>query len=181
MFFSALLAVVTLALPLAVWLGHGQVEPRLIACLLGVAALLRALTAGSGSSLRWTVAGAVLLAAAALLGNAWMPLKLYPVLINTVMLAVFGHSLLYPPSIIERIARRQDPDLPPAAVQYTRRVTQVWCAFFLVNGTIALSTAVWASTEVWSLYNGVIAYLMMGLLFGGEYIIRLRFKRLHNV
>ncbi len=65
-------------------------------------------------------------------------------------------------------------------MQYTRRVTQVWCIFFFINGAIALGTALWASAAVWSLYNGVIAYLLMGGLLGGEYLVRLRFKQRHN-
>lgn len=97
------------------------------------------------------------------------------------MLGVFGHTLLFPPSLIERIARRREPDLPSHAVVYTRRVTQVWCVFFAINGGIALMTTLWCSPKIWALYNGVIAYLLMGLLFGGEYLVRLHFKRQHRV
>jgi uncharacterized membrane protein len=43
------------------------------------------------------------------------------------------------------------------------------------------ATALWASEAVWSLYTGVIAYVLMGLMFGGEYLVRMRFKRLHHV
>lgn len=100
---------------------------------------------------------------------------------NIFMLMIFGYSLMNPPSIIERIARRQEPDLPPAGMAYTRRVTQVWCVFFLVNACISLVTVLWASPTIWSLYNGIIAYILMGLLFGGEYLVRLRFKRRHHV
>lgn len=76
--------------------------------------------------------------------------------------------------MIERLARLQQPDLPAKGVLYTRRVTQVWCGFFIINGSIAFITAVWASFELWSLYNGLIAYLLMALLFAGEYLIRIR-------
>ena len=172
---------ITLIYPLAIWLGHGEVEPRLLAGLLVLAAVTRLFTMKTGKAGRWWMAGAMLLAIAATWGNAWMPLKLYPVLVNGVMLGIFSYSLVSPPSVIERIARMKEPDLPPQAVQYTRRVTQVWCAFFLINGSIALATTLWASPAVWSLYNGVIAYVLMGLLFGGEYMVRLRFKRRHNV
>jgi uncharacterized membrane protein len=109
------------------------------------------------------------------------PLKLYPVLINIIMLIIFGYSLITPPSIIERIARLREPDLPPIAIIYTRRVTQIWCVFFVINGSIALGTVFWASPAIWSLYNGVISYIFMGLLFGGEYLVRGRFKRRHRV
>ena len=178
---TALPVFVTLLYPLAIWLGHGRVEPRLFAGLLVLAALTRLLTLKIGKLGFWWMGGALLLAAVAALGNAWLPLKLYPVLVSGAMLGVFGFSLLSPPSLIERLARLTEPDLPEAAIRYTRRVTQVWCVFFVINGSIALFTAFWASAATWSLYNGVIAYLLMGLLFGGEYLVRLRFKRRHHV
>ncbi len=98
--------------------------------------------------------------------------RLYPVMVNLGMLAYFGSSLLHPPSAIERIARISEPDLPPHAIIYTARVTMVWCCFFVINGAIALYTAIWSSLEIWTLYNGLIAYLAMGLLFSVEYLIR---------
>jgi len=174
---TALPVLITLLYPLAIWLGHGETEPRLFAGLLVLAALIRVSTRQIGKAGHWWLGGALLLAAATLWGNAWMPLKLYPVLVNAMMLGIFGCSLASPQSLIERFARLQEPDLPPAAIRYTRRVTQAWCFFFLVNGSIALATALWASPAVWSLYNGVIAYVLMGLLFGGEYLLRSRLRR----
>ena len=79
--------------------------------------------------------------------------------------------------MIERLARLQHPDLPPEGVIYTRRVTQVWCAFFIINGAMALSTALWASLEIWSLYNGLIAYVLMGGLFAAEYLVRMKTQK----
>ena len=109
-----------------------------------------------------------------------LPLKLYPVLINLALLAAFGYSLRTPVSMVERLARLREADLPPAAVAYTRRVTQVWCGFFVFNGALALGTALWASAAVWSLYTGVISYVLMGTLFGIEFLVRLRFRRRHH-
>lgn len=172
---------VTLLYPLAIWLGHGRVEPRLLVGLLLLAAVTRLLTLKINKASRWWIGGALLLAALAVWGNALLPLQLYPVLVNLVMLGVFGYSLIAPPSLVERIARLREPDLPAAAIAYTRRVTQVWCVFFVINGSIALATALFASPAIWSLYNGVIAYGLMGVLFGGEYLVRLCFKRRHNV
>lgn len=151
-----------------------------MAGLLLLAALTRLLALKPGRAVRWWMGGALLLAAVAAWSNALLPLKLYPLLINAVMLSVFAYTLISPPSMIERFARLREPDLPAQAIAYTRRVTQVWCGFFIINGLIALATALWASEAAWSLYNGLIAYLLMGLLFGGEYLFRLRFKRRHH-
>ena len=130
---------------------------------------------------RWWLGGTLLLFILAVWSNGWLPLKLYPVLVNVALLGVFAYSLISPPSIIERFARMREPDLPVEAIGYTRRVTQVWCGFFSVNGAIALMTALWASATIWTLYNGLIAYLVMGLLFGGEYFTRWHFKKRLNV
>ena len=74
--------------------------------------------------------------------------------------------------MIERFARLGEADLPPAAIGYTRRVTQIWCVFFVGNGALAIYTALYASRDDWALYNGCIAYLLMGALFGGEWLFR---------
>jgi len=106
---------------------------------------------------------------------------LYPVLVSCVMLAVFGYSLRFPPTAIEHLALLRQPILHPLVVLHTRRVTQIWCVFFVINGLIALVTALWASEVVWSLYTGVISYILMGVLFGGELLYRPRFKRLNHI
>lgn len=173
----ALVLGLTAAYPLLVFASLGHVEPRTMALLLLVLGLLR-MASGGGSRLqaRWIVAGAVLLAALTALLNRSLPLKLYPVLVNLAMLAVFALSLVRGPSIVERLARLTDPHLPPEAIAYTFRVTQIWCGFFLINGGVALVTALWASERTWALYNGLISYGLMGLLMGGEWLVRRRVR-----
>ncbi len=173
----ALVVALTVAYPLLVFASLGHVEPRYLALLLLVLGLLRLTVGGSGAvQARWTVAAALLLAGMTALLNRSLPLKLYPVLVNVAMLTVFALSLLRGPTIVERLARLTDPHLPPEAIRYTRRVTQIWCGFFLMNGLIALATALWASERVWALYSGLIAYGLMGLLMGGEWLVRRRVR-----
>ena len=93
------------------------------------------------------------------------------------MLAVFGYSLFHPPSVVERLARLQEPDLPPSGVAYTRQVTKVWCVFFVLNGVAAAFTALYCSDAVWALYNGLIAYVLMGCLMGIEWCVRQQVRR----
>lgn len=175
-----LTALLTISYPLLIWLLDGKVQPRWLACLLLLAIATRIPALKLSRAARWSVLGALMLAALAIWANALLPLKLYPVLVNLAFLLAFGYSLAVPPSMVERFARLREPDLSAAGVAYTRRVTQVWCGFFVLNGSIALGTALWASQAMWSLYTGVIAYLLMGLLFAVEYLVRLRFKRLHD-
>jgi len=172
---SALLLLVSLAYPVVVYLALGHVSPRWIALLLVALALARAWVTRESF---WLAAAAVatVLATASFLGDHWGPLKLYPALVNAVMFGLFAMSLWRGPSVVERLARLREPDFPPAAVAYTRRVTQVWCGFFVINGLIAAATALWASPEVWALYNGLVSYAAMGVLMGGELLVRRRVR-----
>lgn len=97
---------------------------------------------------------------------------LYPVLTSVMMALVFGATLIWPPSMIERFARLADPGFSDRAIPYTRRVTVVWVAFLLVNGAVALWTALGASWFVWALYNGAISYVLIAALFLGELCLR---------
>ncbi|MGH6647957.1 hypothetical protein [Aquabacterium sp.] len=174
-FGGVMLALLTLAYPLVVYLCLGRLEPRWLAVMLVAMALVRLGVARSTAA--WGMAAAAgLLALLTWLGHGWMPLKLYPVGVSGLMLALFGVSLIHGPTAVERIARLSEPNLPHQAVAYTRRVTQVWCVFFLFNGSVALGTALWASDEVWTLYNGLVAYVLMGLLGAGEWLVRRRFR-----
>lgn len=114
----------------------------------------------------------VLLGLAVVVTNEEALLLLYPAAVNASMLVLFGMSVIHPPTTIERIARLREPELSPAGVRYTRTLTLIWCAFFILNGATAAYTALGASRETWALYNGFIAYLLMGALFAGERIAR---------
>jgi uncharacterized membrane protein len=103
--------------------------------------------------------------------------KLYPALMNLLMFSLFFSSLFTSSSLVERIARLREPDLPTQAIKYTRKVTMIWCVFFVLNGAIALWTACCASLLTWSWYNGLIAYLLMGAVFIGEWSYRVYYVR----
>lgn len=102
-------------------------------------------------------------------------LKFYPVMVNIGFLSLFVGSLIFPPPIVERMARIREPDLSPRGVAYTYKVTWVWIVFFIVNGSIATLTAIWGSDEIWMLYNGFVAYLLIGILVASEWLVRRRF------
>lgn len=162
-----------------IWFGHDRIEPRLLALVLLAVALTRLPMLKIGPLARFWLLAALVLAGLAIWFNALLPLKLYPAMVSAAFLCVFGYSLLAPPTIIERMARGRGPALPPFVVAYTRRVTQVWCLFFLINGGIAFGTALWAPAAVWSLYTGVISYVFMGLVFAIEYIVRIQVRKRH--
>ena len=164
--------------PLAIFFGLRVTEPRYVALLLIAVLLLRrsrqtARFLASLSRIDIGVLGALLLLAGTTAAtNSEVLLRLYPAAVNFGMLLLFGGSLLTPPSMIERFARLGEPDLPLAAIGYTRRITQLWCVFFIGNGSVATYTALYASRDDWALYNGFVAYILMGGLFGGEWLYR---------
>lgn len=96
----------------------------------------------------------------------------YPVIISGIMLGIFGSSLWTKQTIIERLARLQTPDLPESGIHYTRRVTQIWCAFFLFNILLTSAFILCKQYDYWALYSGCVAYLLMGILLLGEWWIR---------
>lgn len=104
-------------------------------------------------------------------------LKLYSVVISVTLLFVFGGSLFFPPNIIFRFALLGDKSVKGSVFSsnvenYCKKVCVVWCAFFIINGSISVYTSLFASDRVWSIYNGGISYAVMGLLFAIEFIVR---------
>ena len=122
---------------------------------------------------RIALAPLVVLALYLLKANVWF--RLYPVLMVAVALVVFAISLWRTP-LVEVFARRMGETLDARGVVYCRRVTVVWTAFLSIHLVVTFFT-VFASHETWALYNGVLAYLMMGALFVGEWLFRRRYRR----
>ena len=115
---------------------------------------------------------------ACFLTNQTIFLRLYAVVVCLMMLITFASTLFFPPNIIYRFACLADRTIPGSLIQYRverycRKVCIIWCAFFIINGGISVYTAFFASEEVWAVYNGGISYVLMGLLFAIEYIIRI--------
>ncbi|WP_339515923.1 hypothetical protein [Pseudomonas sp. RL_15y_Pfl2_60] len=166
-----------LAYPFAVYYGIEHLSPRAFAALLGSLWLARLLLGEKRPGNRWMALAALLFCT--LLGIAGEPalLRWYPVLLSAILLCLFGLSLKFGPPLVERLARLREPQLPDIAVRYTRKVTQVWTVFFLCNGLIATALTLWAPLAWWTLYNGLIAYLLMGLLFAVEWLVRQRVRK----
>lgn len=173
-----------IAYPILIFLSLTWLEPREVAfVVLGLAAFrLLSLRRGAAVAFAKEVWIPVALVGVVALGTAiWndpMGLLITPTLINAALLATFGTSLWAERPIVERFARLQAKDLSDAEVRYCRRVTKVWCGFFVANGSIALYLALARDVETWALFTGLISYLLIGMLFGGEYIYRhWRFRR----
>jgi len=175
---AALRGTFVAAYPLLVYVGVSRWSPRVLGLV-----LLAALLPGLVSKLRtadrahlWPVLRVPLsLFALVGLGAALDEPRFFyalPVLVNLMLLANFAATLRGPVSMIERFARMQEPELPPGGEAYCRKVTIVWCWFFVANAAASAALALWAPVAWWSLYVGGIAYLLIGVMFTVEYIVR---------
>ena len=99
-------------------------------------------------------------------------LKFYPVIVNSFIFCVFFSSVFCEETIIQKIAKKMDGELTDFSRNYTRKLTYVWCIFLFVNLSISFAT-VFMSPKVWELYNACISYIALGVMFGGEYIVRI--------
>ncbi len=165
--------------PLLVYWGLTYLSPVWIAGLLLVLCVARLLAAAGsrsvspGGSVAIVCGGGIVLALVSAARQSAQAVMFYPALVNAALLVVFAYSIANPPTVIERIARMSEKsELSPAAIAYTRSVTVSWCVFFTLNGAAALYTASFSSMQTWTLYNGVVAYVLIGIMLVGERIVR---------
>ena len=129
------------------------------------------------SSLFFLIAGGLCFAS-----NSALFLKLYPLAVCGTFLFVFGTSLFSPPNIVFRFASLQDKSVLSSPFKsrvesYCKKVTLVWIAFFILNSAASLWTAFFASERVWAFYNGGVSYIIMGLIFAIEFLVRKRVNK----
>ncbi|HEX9449737.1 MAG TPA: hypothetical protein VF920_17245, partial [Dongiaceae bacterium] len=163
-----------MAYPFAVYFARDRVSARdfVLAALMLV--VFRVLTARSAMARAWRlpllVMALVLLVSTFL--DAEIAAKAYPTLMSLAAALVFWWSLRHPPSLIEGFARLHHVDLPPTAVSYCRNVTTIWAFWLAGNAAISASLAVWGSLGAWTLWTGLVSYVIMGALFVGEIAFR---------
>ncbi|MFT5790285.1 MAG: putative membrane protein [Shewanella sp.] len=166
-------SLVVIAYPLAVYFGLHYLPAGTIALLLCAVLLLRLwLQKQKLKALLLPILMGIGLTAGSFIAKEHDLLLFYPVVINLTMLGLFSYSLIRGPSMIEQLARLKQPDLPNEAIGYLNKVTLLWCGLFIFNGSVALYTALYTSLETWTLYNGLIAYLLIGLLLAAEWLYR---------
>jgi uncharacterized membrane protein len=180
-----------IAYPGLVYVGLSRWDVRVVAAItvgtLGMMALLRGLpvagqersTPGGGAQAMAPLVPAIVLAGAAGLVRDPRFLLAAPVLVSLALLWAFGRTLRDDRMpMVERFARMQESTLPPGGERYCRSVTKVWVGFFLANATVAGALALWGPIEFWTLYTGLVVYLLIGGVFTVEYVVRkARFRR----
>jgi len=98
--------------------------------------------------------------------------KLLPIFIQLTLMHFFGTTLFKGPSLIERFVRMEFADFPPEIVTYCWQLTLLWTGFFAFNALVCAGLALWGSDVWWAFYNGVMIFVLTGVLMVGEYIWR---------
>jgi uncharacterized membrane protein len=180
---AALQLVLGLACPALIYLALRMASARQVASaalllvLLRVAVAARADLRGQLRAARIPMLAVACAGVVSLVRNDPLALLATPSLVSFGLLCAFAGSLRGE-SVVERLARAQGVSLCDEEVLYCRRVTVVWCAFFLGNGALALWLAVAATRAEWALYTGLVSYLLLGSLYASEFVYRQwRFRR----
>lgn len=96
-----------------------------------------------------------------------------PILIPLLLLIYFGKTLLqHETPLITAIADAARGPLTPAMRIYTRRLTQAWCLIFILLIIEALILISFYSLATWSWATNFINYILMAIIFVGEFEFR---------
>lgn len=109
----------------------------------------------------------------------WIVAKYYPVIVNFVLFCIFFGSTFSEETVIQKMAKLMEPNIRPKALEYTRILTYIWSIFMLANFFISLAT-VFMSEKVWAIYNGFLSYMLVGVFFIIEYMVRINFKKKYD-
>lgn len=96
--------------------------------------------------------------------------------INLALASLFGRTLFGPgEALVTRLARLLYPQgISPRKVRYTRGVTLAWTLFFVANATLSALLYAFAPAAVWSVYANLLGLPLVGAMFLGEHLWRMR-------
>ena len=127
-----------------------------------------------------TLSAAVL---AALIAQAWLGPPLAQrtlflgqhVVIHLVLALLFGMTLRRgATALISRVAMQVHGQLSPGMAAYTRKLTWAWCAYFVAMAALSLLVYATLPFDAWATFANWLTPLALGLMFGGEYLLRYR-------
>lgn len=117
---------------------------------------------------------------------SWINVSVYllyvpPVLIPLLLLFVFGRTLIKGREpLVTAIGEAARGPLSIEMRIYTRRVTQFWCAVFIIMALWSLILPWLAHPKTWSWFTNIINYGLVGVLFVGEFMLRKKIFPTHN-
>lgn len=180
--------VITLALiaayPLLVHLSLVLAMPPLLfiaPILFLTGAFLPGLSSGNKSAWLWFSSLSGLIVLLEYLDMTLYLLFLPPILIPLLLLVIFGRTLRRGSEpLITAIGEAARGPLSPAMRRYTRRLTQLWCLVFIAMILSSSLLPLLEQPEVWSWFTNIINYLVVGVLFVGEFILRKKIFPTHD-
>ena len=107
-------------------------------------------------------------------------IRFYPPVMNFIIFMIFFSSLFGKETIIQKFAKMIKKELCPIELEYTKNLTYVWCVFLFLNFIISVIT-IFLSDKIWMFYNCFLSYFLVGTLFIIEYIVRIIFRKRHNL
>ena len=176
---SGFVIALSIAYPLVVFALEGKVPAIAFALAACGLLLLRAVQSPLpvDRPTRFSMIAAIVLIVGLTQVDSQVAAKAYPVVVSGGLGFLFGASLWRPPSLVERMAALGGETLSPAIRLYCRRVTMVWALWLAINTLIAAALAIFGSLEAWALWTGLLSYLVMGLIFAVEFILRRLLRR----
>lgn len=164
--------------PFIVYFGVGVLPPSFFALVLAVLLLVRLGVLGPEERGVMMPVLAVFLAyaIATIVWPGRTILLYYPVLVNLCLCAVFAGSLWQKEPFLLRVVRARGVQVSEHGPKYLHRLTAFWAVFFALNGAVAIWTTT-LSMKVWTIYNGLVSYIIVALLMGGEWLFRQRYKK----
>jgi len=177
------LYIVAIGYPVIIYFGVNHLSPALFALGLAALALAKLLLERIRTDVRILIMLAVLAlygGFSALLNSEWL-LRLYPVIVSFCMATIFFITVFDDESLIEMIAKRMGKVITLNAKRYTRKLTAIWAIVLVINGSIGLYLAMYATLKVWALYCGLISYLFFALLCVIEFLYRQYYIKKYGV
>ncbi|WP_051362208.1 hypothetical protein [Solimonas soli] len=135
--------------------------------------LLAPLRAGRVAAWLAWAAFALATGAVARIGGGLYMLYLPPLALSGLACVAFVRSLRagHTP-LVTQVATAVHGALAPPLAAHTRHVTQLWAAALALIFAITLLLTLSGRHQAWSLFSNAGTYLIMGLLFAGEFVYR---------
>lgn len=178
-----LIFLVTLAYPFLVYLNIDSIEPGWFGVVLLLLAVFRLVVTGTKrQSSDWLITAVIaVFCSVIIILESEILLKCYPVMMSLAMGLVFLFSLKDKHNLIERFAAAGGKQPPAQARGYLHKLCIAWGVLLLLNGAVAAWTVWFASLAVWTLYNGLLSYLLIGGFVVIELVYRNYYKKKHNI
>lgn len=137
---------------------------------LGVFAALFAVCNFWGNGKRYVAVFGFLLSLFLVIFEDILFLKVYPVIMNFLVTITFIFSLKKQRPIIEQFALKMGYLIDEQGRKYARKSTIAWSIFLSCN-FVASFVTLFLPLRIWTLYNGLISYVLIGIAFVIEFFL----------